>query len=67
LVRIVAESPTRPLFRLQFLGLAADRGGSILKEVDLLASDASEALREAARLTGRLGAGISAWSIGRGA
>ncbi len=50
LVRIVADSPTRPLFRLQFLGLAADRGASILKEVDLRASDASEAVREAARL-----------------
>jgi len=50
LARIVAESPTRPSFRLQFLGLAADRGASILKEVDLRASDASEAVREAARL-----------------
>ena len=50
LVRIVAESPTRSLFRLQFLGLAAERGASILKEVDLCASDASEAVREAARL-----------------
>ena len=50
LVRIVAESPTRSLFRLQLLGLAAERGASILKEVDLRASDASEAVREAARL-----------------
>ena len=50
LARIVAERPMRPLFRLQFLGLAADRGQSILKEVDLRASDASEAVREAARL-----------------
>ncbi len=39
LVRIVAENPMRPLYRLQFLGLAADRGQSILKEVDLRASD----------------------------
>ncbi len=50
LARIVGESPMRPLFRLQFLGLAADRSPSILKEVDLRASDASEAVREAARL-----------------
>jgi hypothetical protein len=50
LARIVAENSTRPSFRLQFLGLAANRGASVLKEVDLRASDASEAVREAARL-----------------
>jgi len=50
LARIVVENSTRPSFRLQFLGLAANRGASILKEVDLRASDASEAIREAARL-----------------
>ena len=32
------------------LGLAANRGASVLKKVDLRASDASEAVREAARL-----------------
>ena len=50
LARIAGESPMGPLFRLQLLGLAAERGASILKEVDLRASDASEAVREAARL-----------------
>ncbi len=50
LARLVGESPTRPLFRLQFLGLAADRGASILKEIDLRASDAGDAVREASAI-----------------
>ena len=39
-----------PPYRLQFLGAGTDRGPSILKEVDLRASDPSGAVREAARL-----------------
>ena len=49
LMRIVSEAPSIP-YRLQFLGAGTDRGPSILKEVDLRASEPSEAVREAARL-----------------
>ena len=58
LARIVGETPARPLFRLQFLGLAADRGPSILKEVDMRASDASEAARDAAPRLATSGTGV---------
>ena len=50
LVRIVAETPTRPPYRIQFVGGEGERGTSILKEVRLNASDPSEAVREASRL-----------------
>jgi hypothetical protein len=49
LMRIVSEAPSLP-YRVQFLGARTDRGPSILKEVDLRASEPSEAVREAARL-----------------
>jgi hypothetical protein len=50
LMRIVSETPTRPPYRIQFVGGRGERGTSILKEVRLNASDPSEAVREASRL-----------------
>ena len=50
LMRIVSETPTRPPYRIQFVGGEGERGTSILKEVRLNASDPSEAVREASRL-----------------
>jgi len=50
LVRIVSGTPTRPPYRIQFVGGEGERGTSILKEVRLNASDLSEAVREASRL-----------------
>ena len=49
LTRIVSEAPSTP-YRLQFLGAGTDRGPSILKEVELRASEPSGAVREVARL-----------------
>ena len=48
LMRIVSETPSAP-YRLQFLAAGTGREPSILKEVDLRASDPSGAVREAAR------------------
>ena len=50
LMRIVSETPTRPPYRIGFVGGEGERGTSILKEVRLNASDPSEAVREASRL-----------------
>ena len=50
LVRIVSETPSRPPYRIQFVGGETERGASVLKEIGLRASDPSEAVREASRL-----------------
>ena len=51
LMRIVSETPARPPYRIQFVGDGAERGISFLKGVGLRASDRSEAVREASRLS----------------
>lgn len=50
LTRIVSETPTWPLYRIEFVGGEGERGTLILKEIRLKASDPSEAVREASRL-----------------
>jgi len=50
LMRIVSETPSRPPYRIQFVGGETERGTSVLKEIGLRASDPSEAVREASRL-----------------
>ncbi|HKN28986.1 MAG TPA: hypothetical protein VJY34_14300 [Roseiarcus sp.] len=50
LMRIVSETPSRPPYRIQFIGGGTERGTSVPKEVRLNASDPSEAIREASRL-----------------
>ena len=47
-VRLTSEGPGCGQFRIQFLGAGADRGPTILEEVEVRASDVSTAIREAA-------------------
>jgi hypothetical protein len=50
LVGAISEVPQRDRFRFQFLGVSTERGLAVLKEVDVRASDESEAIREAAHV-----------------
>lgn len=47
LVRILHAKPQR--FRLQFFGVATERGPSVLEEIEIVAAGAEEAVREADR------------------
>ena len=49
LMRIISETPARPLYRIQFVGGEGERGTSVLKVVKLRASDQSEVVQEASR------------------
>ncbi len=58
-MRIVSETPTRPPYRIRFVGGEGGRGTSILKEVRLNASDPSEAVRRGPVCIGLLAPSVS--------